>query len=70
LLKKLEKNEVAAFVKGKLPTGKSIRSGELGEVLRSAYVPARVTVRLTTGDNSSKGKISFLRNIEVKPPHI
>jgi len=38
LLTKLGKDEAAAFVKGKLPTGKSLRSGELGEVLCNAYV--------------------------------
>ena len=38
ILKRLGKNKAAAFITGKLPTSKSIRSGDLGEILATSYV--------------------------------
>jgi hypothetical protein len=38
VLARLGKPAAAAFVQGKLPTSKSIRSGELGEILATEYI--------------------------------
>lgn len=38
LLKKLGKKKSAAYLEGKLPTSKSLRSGDLGEIIATSYV--------------------------------
>jgi len=38
LLKKLGKKNAAAYLEGKLPTSKSLRSGDLGEIIATSYV--------------------------------
>jgi hypothetical protein len=38
LMKSLGKDKAAAYLEEKLPTGKNIRSGDLGEILGAAYI--------------------------------
>jgi hypothetical protein len=38
ILRRLGKTEAAKFVEGKLPTSKSIRSGDLGEILATEWI--------------------------------
>lgn len=38
LMRSLGKDKAAAYLEAKLPTGKSIRSGDLGEILGAAYI--------------------------------
>ncbi len=38
ILRRLGKTEAAKFVEGKLPTSKSIRSGDLGEILATEFI--------------------------------
>ena len=38
ILRRLGKTEAAEFVEGKLPTSKSIRSGDLGEILATEWI--------------------------------
>ena len=38
ILRRLGKTEAAIFVEGKLPTSKSIRSGDLGEILATEWI--------------------------------
>lgn len=40
ILRRLGRPESAAFIEGKLPTTKSIRSGDLGEILGTEYIEA------------------------------
>lgn len=47
LLTRLGRGAVAAYVAEKLPTGKSIKSGDLGEVLCSTYVYENTTFKLS-----------------------
>src|SRR5204863_4711258 len=41
ILSRLGKPEAAKFVEGKLPTSKSIRSGDLGEILATQWIAAQ-----------------------------
>lgn len=46
ILKRLKKPTAAAFIEGKLPTTKGIRSGDLGEILATEYIAAHTEFSL------------------------
>ncbi|MDF2764357.1 MAG: hypothetical protein K0S81_1351, partial [Rhodospirillales bacterium] len=41
ILRRLGKPEAAKFIEGKLPTSKSIRSGDLGEILATEFIASQ-----------------------------
>lgn len=46
ILRRLGKPEAAKFVEGKLPTSKSIRSGDLGEILATEFIVSQGTYQV------------------------
>jgi hypothetical protein len=46
LLERLGKPKAAAFIRNKLPTSKTVRSGELGEILATEYIGERTSFRV------------------------